>query len=352
MMRILTICLLALASNLALAQTYNTFSPNGDLAPPPTSTNLSQTIAAGVVTNSKLANTSTNTVKCNYTGSTGSPQDCNPLAVANMLAAVVAVDVVAFSNISLSGAATIDGITVSNNQIVLAAQQTTSSQDGFYVVNTGGAWTRAPNFPAGYVINQNCVLSVFIEKGTSRGGYHYRLDTTAGSITIGTSAQTWALVPTPSATSIVAGITRVTETGGNPAALTNAAGTATQNDCVSYLDAAASLQDLNTFGLMGPCIYADSNGHATLVGNLVGPAVSGAGCTLEANSWDESGAIDVTGADTCTLTFGSTFTLTIPFCTVSGYSATVLPFISTAASATSVIFKSAAAGTFSYHCMT
>lgn len=56
---------------------------------------------------------------------------------------VVQARLVATGNISLSGAATIDLVTVVNGDRILAAGQTTASQNGVYVANTSGAWTRA-----------------------------------------------------------------------------------------------------------------------------------------------------------------------------------------------------------------
>jgi hypothetical protein len=46
------------------------------------------------------------------------------------------------ANITLSGAQTIDGIAVTTTQRVLVKNQTTASQNGIYVVNGGGAWTK------------------------------------------------------------------------------------------------------------------------------------------------------------------------------------------------------------------
>jgi len=57
--------------------------------------------------------------------------------------------VMANSNLSLSGPATVDTIVLANGNRVLANAQTTASQNGIYVVNTAGAWTRATDADTG-----------------------------------------------------------------------------------------------------------------------------------------------------------------------------------------------------------
>ena len=49
---------------------------------------------------------------------------------------------IATSNIALTGSVSVDGATATNASLVLAAGQTTSSQNGVYRVNTSGAWTK------------------------------------------------------------------------------------------------------------------------------------------------------------------------------------------------------------------
>lgn len=47
------------------------------------------------------------------------------------------------SNVSLTGALTHDGVVYANGDRFLAKDQTTATENGIYIVNTGGAWTRA-----------------------------------------------------------------------------------------------------------------------------------------------------------------------------------------------------------------
>lgn len=90
--------------------------------------------------------------------------------------------------ITLSGEQTIDGVAVVANDRVLVKDQSTTSDNGIYVCQAT-AWERAPDFDG----NRDAVTGtiVFITAGTSNGGYFYKL-TTTGTITIGTTGQTWA----------------------------------------------------------------------------------------------------------------------------------------------------------------
>jgi len=54
------------------------------------------------------------------------------------------------TNLSLTGAATIDGSAVVDGDRIAVFNQTTGSENGFYIANTSGAWTRTLDFPSGY----------------------------------------------------------------------------------------------------------------------------------------------------------------------------------------------------------
>jgi hypothetical protein len=60
-----------------------------------------------------------------------------------------AVRIAVKTNLSLTGALTTQGVTLANGDRVLATGQSTPSQNGIYVVNTAGAWTRAADMAAG-----------------------------------------------------------------------------------------------------------------------------------------------------------------------------------------------------------
>lgn len=55
----------------------------------------------------------------------------------------------ASGNVTLSGAQTIDDVVLVDGDQVACLNQTTSTEDGMYIVDTSGAWARSPYFPVG-----------------------------------------------------------------------------------------------------------------------------------------------------------------------------------------------------------
>lgn len=90
------------------------------------------------------------------------------------------------ANITLSGTQTIDGISVAANDRVLVKNQTTTSQNGIYVV-AAGAWTRATDmdawgeFPGAFT---------FVEQGSTLADTGWVCTSDAGG-TLGTTAVTF-----------------------------------------------------------------------------------------------------------------------------------------------------------------
>ena len=89
------------------------------------------------------------------------------------------------SNITLSGAQTIDGVSVVAGDRVLVKNQTNTAQNGIYVA-AAGAWSRSPDAD-----NWDELVSalVFIESGTQAGSAWYCPVQPGG--TLGTTAITW-----------------------------------------------------------------------------------------------------------------------------------------------------------------
>jgi len=310
---------------------------------------VATTIAASAVTNAKLANMAASSIKCNSTTGSAVTVDCNPLQAANLMAALLAVDVASNANTTLSGLQTVDGIPGFAGEVVLLWGQTTASQNGFYVM-ASGAWSRAVNFPGGYTIPQFCDLAVFVLKGTSTGGLHLYLDTSSAAITVGTTSQTWRFRALPVATPTVSGTTKTTST--TPGLNTvpsmtsppSASGGAAQ-DCVSFSDTAGSIADSGDLaGELGPCIVSDANGHALLTG--VALPASNVG-TLDGN--DQHGHITgLTAATSVTITFGAPWTYA-PSCGASTSANTAVGMSASSTAAVTLNFV-ALTGSLHYWC--
>lgn len=96
------------------------------------------------------------------------------------------VRVVATANLALTGAQTIDGVACVAGDRVLAAGQTTASQNGVYVV-AAGAWARAVDADQTGELTPGATW--FVEEGTANAASNYRVSGT-GAITVGTTAIT------------------------------------------------------------------------------------------------------------------------------------------------------------------
>lgn len=71
------------------------------------------------------------------------------------------------ANLSLTGAATVDGVVLANGDRVAVIAQTEPADNGIYVVNTAGAWTRSTDFDGTSPINEINSAAFFVEEGTS-----------------------------------------------------------------------------------------------------------------------------------------------------------------------------------------
>ena len=71
------------------------------------------------------------------------------------------------ANLSLTGAATVDGVVLANGDRVAVIAQTEPADNGIYVVNTAGAWTRSTDFDGTSHINEINSAAFFVEEGTS-----------------------------------------------------------------------------------------------------------------------------------------------------------------------------------------
>lgn len=122
------------------------------------------------------------------------------------------VTVVATSNLTLSGAQTVDGqLTVAGTSIVLATAQSTGSQNGPWIVQSG-AWTRPTWYPSGGTTQAFQFITTMVRLGTTYQGTTWR-QTAAAPITIDTTATTWTVTPFALNSSTLTGIVPVANGG-------------------------------------------------------------------------------------------------------------------------------------------
>ena len=108
---------------------------------------------------------------------------------------------------SLNSTMTIDGVAVIAGDRVLVKDQTTTADNGIYVVVSGGAWTRATDFDSSQEVTPGAFA--FVEEGTVSADTGWVL-TTNGTITVGTTGLSFTQFS--GAGSILAG-TGLTKTG-------------------------------------------------------------------------------------------------------------------------------------------
>lgn len=118
-----------------------------------------------------------------------------------------AVRAVATSNITLSGTQTVDGVSLSADDRVLVAGQSTAADNGIYVV-AAGSWSRATDADGGGELAPGTQVTVTEGAVAASAGGNadsiWRLVSDA-AITIGTTAQTWERLPGQASTSYAAG---------------------------------------------------------------------------------------------------------------------------------------------------
>jgi len=298
-------------------------------------------------------------------GSTKQTSVSNVTGTAPLLkGAVIAVKAIATSVITLSGSQTIDGIGVGNGELVLVTANTPSNTSrGIFVVSSAGSWSRSSLMPSGLIIPQFTQTSIIAKQGNTLAGTIYELNTLSGNITVDTSGQSWNPRPPSAATATTFGTSIVTDglsslVAGVASPPSGVVGGAT-GDCASFNGVNGSIADLTiSTSVIGPCMVTDQQSHPIF--SSTAPTVTGAGCslanTLPDRPSDNKGAVVATGADTCTITYHSSFNMPVsgvirPVCVVSGYSSAVAPVITTAPSTTAFTVTTAAAGTFAYHCL-
>lgn len=90
------------------------------------------------------------------------------------------------ANITLSGAQTIDGVSVGPGDRVLVKNQSSGSENGIYLA-ASGAWSRATDFDAA---SEVLGALVFVSQGATLGNSNWQM-TTDAPITIGSTPLVW-----------------------------------------------------------------------------------------------------------------------------------------------------------------
>ena len=171
-----------------------TVTTNANLTGPVTSSGNATSIAAGAVTDDKAS-----------------------------LAVKPSCGLVAASNITLSGAQTIDGVAgTAGTTIVLTTAQTAGAENGPWIMQSG-AWTRPNWYPSGGTTQAFQFVTTFIRLGNTYSGTTWRI-TSSGAVTIDTTATTWAEAVLQLNTNSVGGTLPAAQEPAHTGDVTNSAG--------------------------------------------------------------------------------------------------------------------------------
>ena len=121
-------------------------------------------------------------------------------------------------NVTLSGAQTIDNISSGNGQRILIKDQTAPAENGIYVSNSTGAWTRSTD---ANTWDKLVSAYVFVETGTTQADTGWVCTVDAGG-TLGVTAVTWTQFSSAGTYTAGTGLTLA----GNIFSITNTAVTA------------------------------------------------------------------------------------------------------------------------------
>lgn len=187
-------------------------------------------------------------------------------------------------NITLSNTQTVDGVSLVAGNRVLVKNQNTGSENGIYVVVSGGAWTRATDADSDAEVTPG--MFTFVEEGTTNADSGWVL-TNNGTVTVGSTALTF--VQFSGAGQITAGA-GLTKTGNTIDAVGTTNRITVNTDSIDIASTYVGQSSITTLGTIGT---------GTWQGSTVAIAYGGTGAT-SASSARVSLSADITGGTTNT----------------------------------------------------
>jgi hypothetical protein len=199
------------------------------------------------------------------------------------------------ANITLSAAQTIDGISLVAGDRCLVKNQTTTSQNGIYVV-AAGAWSRSTDldawaeFPGAFT---------FVEQGTTQGDTGWVCSSDQGG-TLGTTAVTWAMFSSQGSYLAGNGLGLT----GNTFSVTGTANRISVSG--TGVDIASTYVGQNTITTLGTV------GTGTWNGSVIGSTYGGTGVNNGSSTITLGGNLTTSGAFATTLTVTGATSVTLP----------------------------------------
>lgn len=187
-------------------------------------------------------------------------------------------------NITLSNTQTVDGVSLVAGNRVLVKNQNTGSENGIYVVVSGGAWTRATDADSDAEVTPG--MFTFVEEGTTNADSGWVL-TNNGTVTVGSTALTF--VQFSGAGQITAGA-GLTKTGNTIDAVGTTNRITVNTDSIDIASTYVGQSSITTLGTIGT---------GTWQGSTIAIAYGGTGAT-SASSARVSLSADITGGTTNT----------------------------------------------------
>ena len=200
------------------------------------------------------------------------------------------------ANINLTNTQTIDAVALAVGDRVLVKNQTTGSQNGIYVV-ASGAWTRATDFDADVEVTGGAFT--FVEEGTVNADSGWVL-TTNNTITIGTTALTFAQFSGAGQITAGAGLTK---TGNTIDAVGTADRITVNSDSIDIASTYVGQTSITTLGTIAT---------GTWQGSIVAGQYGGTGVNNSGKTITLGGNLTTSGAFTTTLTVTAATSVTLP----------------------------------------